>query len=93
VEVTVRYIITLREVVGKREEKISLPDGSTVEDVLLILAEKYGENFERYAHSGREGGLQLLFLINGRNVAYLDGLKTRLDDGVTLAIIPPVAGG
>jgi molybdopterin converting factor small subunit len=32
-------------------------------------------------------------LKNGRNIQFLSGLDTPLDDGDTIALFPPVAGG
>jgi MoaD family protein len=92
-EITVRYSIALRDMIGKREEKITLREGSTLENALTFLSNKYGRSFEKYAYSGKEGSLPFLFLINGSNAAHLDGSKTRLENGATLSIILPVAGG
>jgi len=92
--ITVRYFTTLREVTGKREEKIDLSEGSVLEDALRLMAGKYGKKFERYVSSGRERkGLPLLFLINGQNAADLSGFRAKLQEGYTLTIVPPVAGG
>jgi len=92
-DITVRYSLALRDMIGKREEKITLPEDSTLENALTFLSNKYGASFEKYTSSGKEGGLPSLFLINGLNAAQLDGLKTRLANGVTLSIVLPVAGG
>jgi MoaD family protein len=93
-EVTVRYFTILRNITGIHEEKISAEEGSTVEDVLKILGARYGREFERYIYSGRDHkGMKLLFFVDGRNIDGFDGFKTRLRNGNTLAIMPPVAGG
>ena len=93
-KVTVRYLTILREITGKREEEIDTKEGSTIEDVLAFLNGRYGKEFERYVLSGRKRkGLRLLFLVNGQNIEKLDGLKTKLQSGSILTIIPPVAGG
>jgi molybdopterin synthase sulfur carrier subunit len=93
-EVTVRYFTVLRKITRKRHENLEMKPNSTVEDMLMILTRKYGESFERYVSSGRgKKGLQLVFLLNGRDVRNLDGLKTRLNNGDTVAVMPPIAGG
>jgi MoaD family protein len=93
-EITVRYFTVLREITGKREEKIDLADGSILEDAVRLITRKYGRGFETYVSSGRRRkGLQILFLIDGQNAAGLRGFKTGLRDGSTLIIMPPVAGG
>ena len=35
----------------------------------------------------------VLVLLNGRNIAFLDGLRTSLQSGDVLSIFPPVYGG
>jgi MoaD family protein len=93
-EVTVRYFTIMRNLTGTREERIDTIEGSTVEDVLKTLSTRYGKEFERYISSGRDHrGMKLLFFVDGRNIEGSDGFKTKLKNGSTLAIMPPVAGG
>lgn len=93
-EIIVRYFTVLREVTKKRQESFKIKEDSTIEDMLAVLTEKYGENFERYVSSGKgKKGLQLVFLLNGEDIAQFKGTKTRLHDGDTVAVVPPIAGG
>ncbi|PSP56061.1 molybdopterin synthase sulfur carrier subunit [Halobacteriales archaeon QS_1_67_19] len=84
-----RFFATFREAVGQKTLEREYPDGTTVGDVLTDLAEEYDMTlFE-------DGDLrpQLSIMKNGKDVAHLDGLDTPLDDGDTLSVFPPVAGG
>ena len=36
---------------------------------------------------------QILILVNGRNIKYLDGYKTKLQDGWEIHLSVPLAGG
>jgi MoaD family protein len=93
-EITVRYFTVLREVTKKRQEIIEIKPDSTLEDMLSLLTKKYGANFERYVSSGREKkGLQLILLLNEQDTSQLNGFKTQLHNGDTVAVMPPVAGG
>jgi len=93
-EITVRYFTVLRRITEKRQESLKMKGDSTLEDMLVILTEKYGKNFERYVSSGiGKKGLRLVFLLNGKDVTQFEGLKTRLHEGDTLALMPPIAGG
>ena len=93
-EIIVRYFTILRKITKKRQERIKIKEDSTFEDMLAILVKRYGENFERYASSGRgKKGLQLVFLLNGQDIAQFNGLKTRLHNGDTVTVMPPIAGG
>ena len=93
-KVTIKFFTTLREVAGKREERIELSNGTTVEELLRLLSRKYGKGFINYVYDEKanvRGYLQ--FLVNGKSITTLQGFKTRLKDGDKIAIIPPVGGG
>jgi len=91
-ELTLKFFATFREVVGSKFVDREFEDGSTVREVLESLEADYegleGELLE-------DGGLRphINVLKNGREVLHLDGLATALEDGDTLAVFPPVAGG
>ncbi len=93
-KITVKFLIGVRKIVGRGQEELVLEDGSTVEDMLKRLAEKYGPGFKEYVFDevgSSKGYVQ--FLVDGKNVAALNGLKTKLHDGCQVAIIPPMRGG
>ncbi|MEM3737214.1 MAG: ubiquitin-like small modifier protein 1 [Candidatus Bathyarchaeia archaeon] len=93
VKIKVRFFTTLREIVGKKEEELILQPNATLEDVFNSLSRKYGSRFTDYTLD--EGAIKpfLQVLINGRNANLLDGMATHLNEGDTIAIIPPVGGG
>jgi sulfur-carrier protein len=97
VEVKVRFFTSLREIVSKREETLTFPDGKkvTVDLVLKTLSTKYGKPFIDYVFDATTGQPKnfLQFLINGTSASTLKGLETELKDGAVLAILPPVGGG
>lgn len=92
-KITVKYFAALREIVGKKEELLELDGDLTVENLLEILSNKYGEEFQEYIYD--EGRLRenLQFLIDGKSISTAKGIKTRLHDSAQFVIIPPVGGG
>ncbi len=93
-EITIHYFTVLRKLTGKRQEKITVKEKSTLEDTLAVLVGKYGERFrEHVAPPKGKKGLQLVLLINNQDSNQLQGLKTTLEDGDTLSLILPIAGG
>ncbi|MBS7622292.1 MoaD family protein [Candidatus Bathyarchaeota archaeon] len=94
-KVKARYFAAVREIVGKSEEDFDLPDGTTVHSLLNILSSKYGEPLRSYIFPRRAGELSpnLNLLLDGKNVAMMDGVETILYEGCVFAIIPPVGGG
>ncbi len=82
---------------GKREENLIFSGKSpvTVNTILHVLSEKYGEPFIEYVYEAKAGKPRnfLQFLINGTSTATLNGTETQLQNGDELAILPPVGGG
>ncbi len=97
VRVSVRFFTSLRELVGKKEERVEFPGSEkvTLDEFLRMLSFKHGKRFEEYVYDEKSGEVKkfLQFLINGKSSASLNGFQTELKDGDVLAILPPVGGG
>jgi molybdopterin synthase sulfur carrier subunit len=93
-KVEVKFFTSLREITGKKTDEIQIQNATTVEELLTLLSEKYGKNFHEYIYN-KKGKVQgfLSFLINGKNINALEGFNTKLKQGDTIAILPPVGGG
>ncbi len=80
--ITVLYFAAVRDLVGKDEEALALPDG-----VASIAA--VGDHLA-HLHPALEGRLGYVRFARNEEFAQLtDGI----DDGDVIALIPPVAGG
>jgi len=92
--VEVKFFTSLREITGKKVDEIQLQNVITVEEMLTLLYEKYGEKFREYVYDkkGKVHGF-LSFLVNGRNINVLQGFDTELKQGDVIAVVPPVGGG
>jgi MoaD family protein len=92
--VEVRFFTSLREITGKKVDEIQLQNLITVEELLTLLSEKHGKKFNEYVYD-KKGKVQgfLSFLVNGKNINVLQGFDTKLKQGDTIAILPPVGGG
>lgn len=86
----VQYFATLRKITGRQEEFI---EATTVGDLLEKIIGKYGNEFRNAIYDS--GGFRkgVIILKNGKNIIYLNNLDTELDEGDTVSIFPPVAGG
>jgi len=95
VEVTVKYMLGLREITGgKKEDKLRI-SGSTLTDLLKELTKLYGNRI-RYALFDRELthiSPSIIIMINGREARHLKDLETNLVDGDEIVIVPPAGGG
>ena len=95
-ELQLRFFATFREAVGKKEWTETFDDDATVGDVLAALETEYDGLDGQLLEDGDDGAVvrpQLNVLKNGRNVVHMAGPETTLEDGDTLSVFPPVAGG
>ena len=75
---------------GAAETEVS---GTTVDEVLNGLYERFGELRERICNE--DGSLRRFVnvYLAGEDIRFLDGLATPVPDGAELTILPAVAGG
>jgi sulfur-carrier protein len=89
--VTVKIPTQLRAAAGGEAE--TLLDGSTVQEVLDGLFERFEELRGRI--SDDDGSLRRFVnvYVAGEDIRFLDGLATPVADGAEVTILPAVAGG
>jgi MoaD family protein len=92
ITVTVKSFATLREVMDA-QIRMDLPKGATIRSLLADLIGRY-EGLNELIFAAPETLRDLVNILkNGRNIHFLAGLGTPLDDGDLIALFPPVAGG
>jgi len=93
-KVQVKFFTTLREITGKKEEEIESSSTITIKELLTRLSKKYSREFVDYLYD-EKGDIRthIQILINGRDIDVFQGLETKLKEGDTIAIFPPVGGG
>ena len=97
ISVKVRFMGDLRAVVESRDLEMSLPQGSSVGDLLSSLAERFGDPFAKWVFTG-SGDLHhyILIFVNGENIQDIGGLSAKLgerDDRVEIIMLPMFEGG
>ena len=89
--IQVEFFATIRELTGEKETTIEKV--SSVEDLLIILSERYGTPLREKIFDGDGLSDGITILVNGMHIASTGGLKTRLSDGDEVAVFPIVGGG
>lgn len=92
ITLTVRAFATLREVMDS-ELTLTFPKGATVRTLLAELTGRF-DGLDKLLFTAPGTLRNLVNIIkNGRNIEFLAGLETILEDGDVIALFPPVAGG
>jgi MoaD family protein len=66
----------------------------TINDVLNILADRYGKDFWEivFNKNGQLSG-NTKILLNGTYIDYIDGLDSSISDGDSIYLFPAIGGG
>lgn len=90
--IKVRVYGDLRNIVGKEELSLNLPEGSTVSHALHKLPEGAMLK-EKLMRALKEAQRGVVILVNGRNINFLSGMETKLSSGDVIDLLPLAAGG
>ncbi len=88
-----RFFATYRAIVGQKSLDREVEQGATVAEVLSTLEAEYPDLERQLLDEDEAIRPQLSILKNGRDVTHMDGSETVLEDGDSLSVFPPVAGG
>ncbi|MFX0206922.1 MAG: ubiquitin-like small modifier protein 1 [Candidatus Hodarchaeota archaeon] len=92
-KITVKFFATLRKTVKDKEIMLEVEEGTTILHLLEIIVNIYPSLHDQIFNVKTELREWIKILINGRNIIFLNGLKTELNYGDEVALFPPVAGG
>jgi len=94
-KVTVDYLGSIKHTLDLKAEKIELKSDASICDLLSVLAEKYGDSFEKSVYEPKDVDLKAYYTlsINGFLLNQLSGIETKLKDGDHIILMPVVTGG
>lgn len=94
-KVTLHTILGPKQVIGQRLTEIDLPRGSTVEDFLTYVSERWGDDLSAHLFDPDSGAVlpYVRIMVNGQTIQFLEGMETPLQDGDEVLILPPASGG
>lgn len=95
IKIKVYTIMELKKICGQREFELSVPQGSTVKDLLSLMINKWGNQLSTHLYKpGTDSVLpHIRLMVNGRSIEFLKGMETALQDGDEFQMLPLVAGG
>ncbi|MFX0071093.1 MAG: ubiquitin-like small modifier protein 1 [Candidatus Hermodarchaeota archaeon] len=92
IKVTIKFFAYLRDYINDGIIEIDLVKGDTISHLMDYLCNTYKIRDKLFDN---EKNLKswVSILKNGREINFLEGLQTKLENGDEVAIFPPVAGG
>jgi sulfur-carrier protein len=95
ITVKIRTILTIKQVLGKGELEFSIPEQSTLSDLVALLVGRWGDELSSLILDPRSHAVlpHIRFMVNGRDIAFLNRMETVLRDGDEVLMLPPVSGG
>lgn len=92
--VRVTFWAQVRTAAGLSEAAVTLPENSTVSDLLLQLGARHGAALQAFLfHDDGRPRATLLVAVNEAPIHRTDWSTVRLSAGDHVALVPPVAGG
>ena len=93
--VKVRTILTLKTIMGSGETELPVAEGSTLGQLVVTLVNRYGDDLASHLYEPNSKNLRsyIRLMVNGRDIAFLEEMKTVLRNGDEVLILPPVSGG
>ena len=83
--IEIKYLVTLRKRTGKRQERVSLPHGSTLHDVAAWLRDRYTLGLP---------DPRIITMLNGKEWnLYPQQWFTEVQEGDVIILFPPISGG
>lgn len=73
-------------------KKLSL-EAEIVDDILTKLLEIIGDKFREKIYEGGNLSPRIVILVNNKNIRFIDGLNTKVNDGDVITLLPAIAGG
>lgn len=91
----IQTILDLKRILGKREVEISVPMESTLESLLVTMVDTWGDELASHLFEPKTTTPlpHIRLMVNGQDIAFLNGMETVLQDGDEILILPPVGGG
>lgn len=90
----VKYFAYFRDQTHCKEEVFSFGELSALQ-LLINIADKYGQTLssQLLTDDKRDINKEVIFLINGRNIDFIDGKSTKIEGTDMISLFPRIAGG
>lgn len=95
ITITVNFVGALREITGKNAVSLKIGGSAIVKDAISELSNYFPSEFRQAVTDPElaDPRPNVLILVNKKEIGVLDGLRTRVENGDELVLIPISHGG
>ena len=95
ITVKVRTILTIKKILGTGDIELPVPEKSTLQELVTKLVNNFGDELASLLLESETRKVlpHIRLMVNGRDIAFLNGMDTVLQPGDEVLILPPVSGG
>lgn len=83
----------LNDLFGKKEFEVELPNDSTLDDLITRIGEIYGKEKEAELRPKESAKFPIMISVGNKDHRFFGGMKTPLQEGITVYFMPPAVGG
>lgn len=94
-QVKIKSMFDFIDIFGHHEVPIDVQKDTSIKEFIEMLLRKYGDKLKEKIIDPKTGEVyeHLEILKNGRNIRFLQGHNTTLDEGDDVTIFVPIGGG
>ena len=94
-KVKVEYLGFIRNMLSKRTEELELCEGTSLQQLLSKLSERYGAEFKKQVYESGQKDVKYGFVVtvNGVLMDQLHGVETLLKNGDNVILMSLMSGG
>ncbi len=93
-EISVLYFGRLKEIVGKRQDRVKVEDARSASDLIEMISDLHGKSFKDFVFDSKgKPRAGLAFAVNGDTVDESQLKKIKCGSIREFVILPPISGG
>ena len=90
----ITFLSFIARITGEKNADIGITPGTSIDQLLEMLASRYGQEFEESVYNTEDGlNRFVMVMVNGVDMRSFNGLETILEPGSEIQLLPAIAGG
>jgi len=94
IDIKITFLSLIADITKIKELNLSIHENSTIKEILEVLINKFGKNFEKAILDSPDALSKYIILgLNGKDIRTLKNLDTLVSHQDEILLLPAIAGG